>query len=272
MIIHRTVTASVVTALTLIAPFAVAQTKATKADDSSAQKADKTGTKTGEQTGNSSTPSRNRDTDSDRRVKTQTTTVAGQKATNEDEDLDMRVGKTETTAADPNRRDVIESRAEARREGEGRRVTIAPLAGYGFNGLGAGAGVRAGYTFDTPVYVGGSFMYHTGENNIVNQPGVTDSNSSYLYPGVEVGYDIGIGPVLVRPYVGTGLLVGRMSTVVNNNSNTNTESALMFYPGATAHYIIGKSPVFVGGDTRVLLPLENQGPSLTLLGTAGLHL
>lgn len=35
----------------------------------------------------------------------------------------------------------------------------------------------------------------------------------------------------------------------------------MLYPGLNAHYIIGRTPIFVGGDTRVLLPFENQAAS-----------
>jgi hypothetical protein len=224
--------------------------------------------------GNSSEPSGDRQTDSNRQVRTKTTTVAGEKATNKDEDLDMAIGKTETTAAapDPGRRDVIESSAERVREGEGRRVTAAPLVGYGFNDLGLGVGARAGYTFDKPIYLGATFMYHGGANDTVRRAGVTDSSTSYLYPGIEAGYDIGIGPVLIRPYAGAAVLFGRVNTTQNGQSETTTERAVMVYPGATVSYILPKTPVFVGGDTRVLLPFANQGPSLTLLGTAGLHL
>jgi hypothetical protein len=217
-------------------------------------------------------PSSDRPTDSSKQVPPQTTSVAGQKAVNKDEDLDMAVGQTATTAAEPGRRDVIESSAEARREGEGRRVTAAPLVGYGFNDLGFGVGGRVGYTFDTPVYLGATFMYHAGKDGIVEAPGVVASSSSFMYPGIEAGYDIGIGPVLIRPYAGAGLLIGRISQTVGGNESTRTESAAMVYPGVNAHYIIGRTPIFVGGDTRLLLPFANQGPALTLLGTAGLHL
>jgi len=217
-------------------------------------------------------PSHDRETDSSKQVPAQTTTVAGQKAVNKDEDLDVAVGQAATTAADPNRRDVIESSAEARREGEGRRVTAAPLVGYGFNDLGFGIGGRVGYTFDKPVYLGATFMYHAGKDGVVEAPGVTSSSSTFMYPGVEAGYDIGIGPVLLRPYAGAGLLIGRISQTVTGNEDTRTESAFMVYPGLNAHYIIGRTPIFVGGDTRLLLPFENQSPSLSLLGTAGLHL
>jgi hypothetical protein len=211
-------------------------------------------------------------TDSSKQVPPQTTSVAGQKAVNKDEDLDLAVGRTATTAAEPGRRDVIESSAEARREGEGRRVTAAPLVGYGFNDLGFGIGGRVGYTFPTPLYLGATFMYHAGKDGIVEAPGVVASSSSFMYPGIEAGYDIGIGPVLVRPYAGAGLLIGRISQTVAGNESTRTETAFMVYPGVNVHYIIGQTPIFVGGDTRLLLPFENQGPSLTLLGTAGLHL
>jgi hypothetical protein len=293
--IHRTVTASAFLALLLSSSLALAQDRPAKQDDASTEH--KQGAKRDKKSGAAKTDDKSdkkqesgaksdtrasdtrtdeKTTDSDHALKQpESTTIAGEKAVNKDEDLDMAVGKTVTTAAaPPGTRDVIESRAEERREGEGRRVTVAPLAGYGFNGLGFGAGVRGGYTFDYPIYVGGTFMYHAGsEDNPVSGPGIVASNSRLFYPGIEAGYDVGIGPVLVRPYVGTGILFGRLSTTdINGVGTSQTETALMFYPGVNAHYIIARSPVFVGGDARVLLPLQNQGVSLNLLATAGLHL
>jgi hypothetical protein len=199
------------------------------------------------------------------------TTIAGQKIENKDSDLDMAVSKTKTTSAEqPPHRDVVESRAEEVRNVEGKRWSAAPLLGYGTADLKFGVGARAGYTFETPVYVGGTFLYHFGNStNAANPNGVTDTDRRFYYPAVEAGYDIGIGPLLVRPYGGVGVLFVRTELTSNGNSNSATDKQLMIYPGATAQYIFPRSPIYVGADMRVLLPLEGESAALSLFGTAG---
>ena len=176
-------------------------------------------------------------------------------AENKDGDADVAVSTTRTTSAAEERtgRDVIESRAEDRREVEGRRFTFAPMVGYGTSDLGAGIGARLGYTFETPVYLGGNFMYHTGENGV---------RSAY-YPGAELGYDVGAGPVLLRPYAGLGAFF--------RNTTSRDTAAPMIYPGLTVHYLIAKTPLFVGGDARVLVPFEGSA-AFALAATTGLDL
>jgi hypothetical protein len=182
---------------------------------------------------------------------------------NKDNDADRAVSTTRTTSFDvggPNdpsvRRDVVESRAEERREVEGKRLTLAPMIGYGTNGLGLGVGGRLGYTFRTPVYLGANYMYHTGVDN-----------TAYVhYPSGELGYDIGVGPVLLRPYAGLGaMFAGRRNDGVRDTLTTGVA-----YPGLTAHYLIPKSPAFVGADGRVLIPFEGSA-ALGVSGTAGLN-
>jgi len=202
----------------------------------------------------------------------ESTTILGKKVENKDSDLDVSVSETQTTSAEqtPPRRDVIESRAEEVREGEGKRWSVAPLLGYGTADLKFGMGARAGYTFETPVYVGGTFLYHFGNSNLVTGTGVTESDRRFYYPAVEAGYDIGVGPVLVRPYGGMGVLFARTSVTANGISETSTDKQLMIYPGATAQFIFPNSPLFVGGDMRLLLPLEGESAAFSLFATAGL--
>jgi len=192
--------------------------------------------------------------------------------TNEDEDLDLKVGKARTTSAEPQKQDVVESRAEQRREVEGHRWNVAPLFGYGTNSYNIGIGARAGYTFEQQIYVGGTFMYHFGEQTAVVGQGVSETQSRFYYPAGEVGYDFGIGPMLLRPYGGIGVLFGRNSVSVNGIEATNTQSALMLYPGLTAQYMFPNSPAFVGADMRGLIPVQNLDPSFAIAATAGLSL
>lgn len=172
----------------------------------------------------------------------------------ENKDKDTDVSTTQTTAANyDSRRDAVESRAEDRREVRGDRWTVAPQVGAATGGYGFGVGVRAGYTFRTPIYVGGNFTYHAS--------GDVPGSERAFYPSAEVGYDVGIGPVLVRPYVGAGVLM-------RDAANT---SALV-YPGATVAYLIEDTPAFVGVDGRVLLPTaDNANNALAVSGTAGVN-
>jgi hypothetical protein len=184
------------------------------------------------------------------------------KVENKDHDADTSVttskstptSTTTTTAANyDSRRDVVESRAEDRREVRGDRWTVAPQVGAATGGYGFGVGARVGYTFHTPIYVGGNFMYHTS--------GDVPGSERAFYPSAEVGYDIGMGPVLFRPYVGAGALM----------RDAASTSGLV-YPGATIAYLIKDTPAFVGADGRVLLPTaDNANNAIAISGTAGVN-
>lgn len=183
-------------------------------------------------------------------TRNQRTTVA-----NRDRDPDRAVSTTRTTSyvADGSaRRDVVESRAEERRVVEGKSFTVAPLFGYTTNGYGLGVGARLGYTFQTPVYLGANFMYQAGDSG---------TNSS-IYPSAELGYDIGVGPMLFRPYGGVGAHVLSRTTA---GSNTTA----LVYPGLAVHYLIPRSPAFVGGDAKVLIPVDRSA-AVSLGATTGL--
>lgn len=139
--------------------------------------------------------------------------------------------------------------ADMRREVLNKHFTLAPVLGWASDGYGAAVGGRFGYTFDVPVYVGASFVYQTGER----------STSASLYPSGELGYDLGIGNVLLRPYGGAGAL-----------ARQGGASTGLVYPGLTAEWLIPRSYAFLGGDARVLFPFDDV-PALSLMGTAGLN-
>ena len=167
------------------------------------------------------------------------------------------VSTTHTTAAtyDPYyRRDVVESRADERRLYEGRHWTLAPMVGAGTNGLGLGVGGRFGYTFATPLYVGGNFVYHAG----------SETPRAYAYyPSAEIGYDIGVGDVLLRPYGGAGAMF--------RGGDVPSSSTGLVYPGFTVHWLVPRTAAFIGADGRVLFPFDSA-PALAVMGTVGANL
>jgi hypothetical protein len=165
------------------------------------------------------------------------------------------VSTTRTTSftTDEHKDVMVNSRADERRIYDDEHWTLAPMLGWGSNGLGLSVGARAGYTFDVPLYLGGNFMYHVGDSG----------GAHAYYPSAEVGYDIGIKDVVLRPYGG----VGALFTSAPNSATTSTG---VVYPGLTAHYLVPRSPVFLGGDARLLVPFEGSA-SVALTGTTGLN-
>lgn len=161
------------------------------------------------------------------------------------------VSTTRTTAAYYGPRDTAESTADQRRLIEGKHVTLAPMVGVASNDLGVGVGARMGYTFDTPIYLGGNVMYQAGNTGV----------SPVWYPSAEVGYDIGVSTLVVRPYGGAGALV---------RTQGSTSTGLL-YPGVTVHWLIPRSAAFIGGDARVLFPMDTSA-AFAMAFTTGLQL
>lgn len=144
-----------------------------------------------------------------------------------------------------------------------RRITVAALAGIGINETkikddggnelkegvgtqGAGVGVRAGYTLPMKVYVGAMFLYHFGSSKEADN--VTYSGGS-LYLGPEAGYELELGPVVVRPYLGFGYGSAKAKAEVNGKAVVErSEGGLAIWPGAMVRYPIDM--FFVGADAR----------------------
>lgn len=147
-----------------------------------------------------------------------------------------------------------------------RRISLAAIAGVGLNetkvkddagneskeGIGTqgvGIGVRGGYTLPMKVYVGAAFVYHLGGSKDAEQVKYTGST---LYLGPEVGYELELGPVIVRPYVGLGY--GSVKAKAEAGGTTildRSEGGFALWPGLMARYPI--DAFFVGADARYAL-------------------
>jgi hypothetical protein len=119
---------------------------------------------------------------------------------------------------------------------------------------GFGLGLRGGYTLPMNVYLGATFVYHFGFSESTPEG---DVSGNILYFGVEGGYDIEAGPVLVRPYLGLGDVIGSVtiptvsSPFLNIAGGTTSEGHFGLWPGGTVLYPIDN--FFVGGDLRYLI-------------------
>jgi hypothetical protein len=138
----------------------------------------------------------------------------------------------------------------------------------GLYGLGLGA--RLGYTLTSRIYVGGTIVYHLGQTK--DDKGVK-YEGGVLYPGVEAGYELGVGPVLLRPYAGVGYVAVKLKASAGPSELDASASKLGFWPGATVIYPMER--YFLGVDLRyVIVPSVDRGGNanaLSFFGTGGVH-
>jgi hypothetical protein len=157
------------------------------------------------------------------------------------------------------------------------RPAVAPLLGIATSDLGFGLGVRGGITIPNHLYFGGSFVYQTGTSRSFAVPNASTSgvglvsgevSFSAFYFGGEAGYDIFVGPVTLRPYLGLGIASAR-SSVSAPIATSSSRTDLVLWPGFAALYDFPDSDFFVGGDVRILtIP---GGPSTALFGFGGMR-
>lgn len=116
--------------------------------------------------------------------------------------------------------------------------------GFGSDGLGIGAGLRVGYTLPTKVHLGAVMR--------VNRHSKDELSVTLLRPGVEAGYDLAAGPVIIRPYGGAGMtfVSWKLPTIMGDVSGS--ASALTIWGGAQILVGIPRTAVFVGGDVHAL--------------------
>jgi hypothetical protein len=147
------------------------------------------------------------------------------------------------------------------------------LLGIATADLNLGVGARGGYTLPNNVYVGGTIVYHTGTSTNDTVQGVNIQVSSHLfYLGPEGGYDVAVGPVLIRPFLGLGLAPASISTncsppqsaLCTTVSRTDTNFALWL--GGDVLYPLGM--FYVGGDLRALFVQSHN--SIGVFATGGI--
>ncbi len=146
------------------------------------------------------------------------------------------------------------------------------LVGNGFqDGYNIGIGARGGLTLPMNLYVGGTILYHLGKTESTAAGDVT---ANIWYLGGEGGYDIGVGPLTVRPYLGLGYANLRVSTpdfcgLGTCVGGSNSEGKLAFWPGVTG--LVGIGNIFVGADLRYVLLVDvEDGNAFSAFATGGM--
>jgi ABC-type transport system substrate-binding protein len=141
--------------------------------------------------------------------------------------------------------------------------SAAAMLGFAFNDIGFGIGARGGYTLDSHVYLGGTLLYHFGQDDV----------SAFLI-GAEGGYDFLAGPVVIRPYLGLGVSIVSVNVPTyalpgggTAGGGSASSSNVALWPGCTVLYPIpGNERWFVGGDARILIINDFNTFALFALG------
>lgn len=134
---------------------------------------------------------------------------------------------------------------------------------YGF-----GLGPRGGYTFPkVPVYLGGVFMFFLGERQSVSALGFdVKARAGYMLLGLEGGYDIGVGPVIIRPTLWLGPAILRAKVCNNGNCNADSDTALLLGPGASVIYAFDEIPLWLGGEMRFTIAAKDNHQTALMFG------
>jgi outer membrane protein with beta-barrel domain len=109
------------------------------------------------------------------------------------------------------------------------------------NPYGPGLGLRAGVTLPLSLYLGASLDWFAGESDSV--AGI-DTSASLLQVLANVGYDVGFGPLTLRPVLGLGLAQAKASV----GDVDSTEGDFVLSPGAELS--VGLGLLSVGGELR----------------------
>jgi hypothetical protein len=132
------------------------------------------------------------------------------------------------------------------------RLQAQAMLGVGSDNLGVGAGVRLGYTLPQRVYLGASFR--------LSHDSAGPYSFTWYRPAVEAGYDIGVGPVAIRPYAGVGMAFGSMKVLDTDVGSGKSATVLV---GAQVLVAIPKTPLLLGGDVHAIALLDTMDSSAT---------
>jgi len=151
--------------------------------------------------------------------------------------------------------------------GGGKPISVGLLLGYslsledGPNPFGVGLGVRGGYNLDA-IFLGARFVYYLGE-----------SNFNIWELGIEGGYDIAAGPVVIRPGLGLGIanLTVEIPRFAGFGGGSVSSTEVYFAPGASVLYDINDA-FFIGGELRFMFVLSDPTyKALSILANGGMR-
>jgi hypothetical protein len=168
-------------------------------------------------------------------------------------------------------RSVAQDRAEPRfyapkpiTEHAERRISVGVLAGYGatlnsnriygLNALGVGFGAAGGYDID-PIYVGLRLMFFLGDSRPMNA-GVIKFDETTV--GLEVGYKIQLGILVLRPELGFGLAMSNAELPDASTMTADLSSDDAYFSPGVALLTSLSRRVFIGLDAHLPFILRER--------------
>ena len=163
--------------------------------------------------------------------------------------------------------------------GGGKPISVGLLLGYGIsfedgpNAWGLGFGLRGGYNIDA-IFLGARFVYYLGASEDIAG---AEWSLNLWELGIEGGYDIPVGPVIIRPGIGLGIAnasidVEASPLVAAAGGGSTSETNPYFALGGSVLYDIDDT-FFVGGDMRLQFVIgdNGDGTALIILGNGGMR-
>jgi opacity protein-like surface antigen len=136
--------------------------------------------------------------------------------------------------------------------GSARGLYGSPSDDLGLNSYGGGIGLRLGVTLPASLYLGGSFDYFFGESE--TNAADLEQSASVLQGMARVGYDLGVGPVTLRPQLGLGL--ARYHADFGGVSASESDFALA--PGAEFIFGLGLLSLSAEANYNVIFAGDND--------------
>jgi len=137
--------------------------------------------------------------------------------------------------------------------------------------FGVGIGARAGLTLpSTSVYVGGLFLFNLGQSASLGTAGAELSTNSLMLGG-EAGYELSLGPLVLRPSLGLGLLSVSESVagqVMGLSYEYGGGQAFYVSPGINALLKLG---LLLGAELRYNAVAGEPADSVSALAMLGLY-
>lgn len=167
--------------------------------------------------------------------------------------------------------------------GDGRDLQLGLAIGYGFESAtgdyaahpyNLGFGLRLGYTLDMGLFIGLGGTYYLGgtqENTTsVGVAGASQENTiNALTIAPEVGYDVWLGPIVLRPSVEIGALITFQSNDANFSGQASSDGAMYLGPGFTV--LVPLDEYYLGGDGRFVIPIGEGDGTFALSVVGGLR-
>lgn len=135
------------------------------------------------------------------------------------------------------------------------------LAQEGLDPYRLGIGARAGVTLPSSLYLGGSFDLFFGESETTL--GVENSASLTQLMG-NIGYDLALGPLTLRPLLGVGLATLSAESCTGGTCISDSSGEFALAPAAEATFSLGL--LTLGGEVRYNLVFADGDADAVVLG------